>query len=206
MISLSHVTPHYIYSRLAIIFYEIRNTEHPWLTADAIRIMSELIRPNDIGVEFGSGRSTIWLAYRLKKLTSIEHNTEWYERISKRLFLLQFKSTVDYRLCKSSDEYIQQVKSFDDESLDFCLVDGHNSEVRGYCALSILPKIKKGGVIVVDNINRFLPNDSTCSPNSRRSHEGCFNATWTQFAEEVSSFRRIYTTNSVFDTAIWIKY
>ena len=59
--------------------------------------------------------------------------------------------------------------------------------------------------MVVDNINWFLPNDATKSPDSRRTCQGCASETWKKFADEVSKFRRIWTTNGVSDTGIWIK-
>lgn len=62
---LSHLTPRYVFNRIAVLLDERRNPEHPWLTADAVRILSTLILPTDIGVEFGSGRSTKWFAQRL---------------------------------------------------------------------------------------------------------------------------------------------
>lgn len=92
--------------------------------------------------------------------------------------------------------------TFGDNSIDFCLIDGAK---RDFCALNMLPKLRKGGILVLDNANLFLPNDSTYSPNSRRMKGGFSTETWQQFAEQVSKFRRIWTSNGVWDTVIWIK-
>jgi putative heme iron utilization protein len=52
---------------------EFLHPNWPWLTKEAILLLERLLRPDDIGLEFGSGRSTIWFAERVEKLISIEH-------------------------------------------------------------------------------------------------------------------------------------
>lgn len=199
---LSHLTPYYVLKRMAVMYYEYRNPQHPWLTADAVKILSSMLLSTDIGVEYGSGRSTKWFAQRLQHLTSIENDSNWFYKVNQSLVDLPNKAGVDYRLCVSDEEYAAQPYTFTDNSIDFCLIDG---AVRDHCALAMLPKIRAGGIIVVDNANWFLPNDYTKSPNSRRKHEGFASETWELFASEVSGFRRIWTTNGIWDTAIWIK-
>jgi predicted O-methyltransferase YrrM len=109
---------------------------------------------------------------------------------------------VELRLCPDDNDYVSQALTFDDNSVDFCLIDGAK---RDYWTLYMLPKLRKGGILVLDNANLFLPNDSKYSPNSRRMKEGFSTETWQQFAEQASKFRRILTSNGVWDTVIWIK-
>jgi len=85
MRTIKHWTPRYVYDRLAVLIDERKNPDHPWLTADMVRILETWLKPTDVGLEFGSGRSTIWFANRLKKLTSVEHNKEWYRKVSDML-------------------------------------------------------------------------------------------------------------------------
>ena len=73
-----HLTPRYIWNRTALIVYERANPGQPWLTPDMIKILDSWLCPADVGLEFGSGRSTSWFAARVKHLTSVEHNPEWY--------------------------------------------------------------------------------------------------------------------------------
>ena len=195
----SHLTARYIINRIAVSIDEFFYPKHPWLTSDSIKILKQLIKPSDVGVEFGSGRSTKWFAERLYQLTSIENNPVWYNLVKKSL--VRFEN-VDYRLCLSDDDYAAQAHSFMDNSIDFCLVDG---AVRDLCAYSMLSKVRIGGVIVVDNVNWFLPNDYTASPDSLRTPNGYSSDIWRAFDEEVSKFRKIWTSNGVTDTAIWIK-
>lgn len=198
----AHLTPRYIVNRLTVMVDERLHPTHPWLTRDAVKILSSLIKPSDVGVEFGSGRSTKWFAQRLSHLTSIENNELWYEKVVHELNRAGLSGKVDYRLRKDDDDYVEQAQSFLDDSVDFCLVDG---AVRDRCALLMLSKIRRGGGMVVDNVNWYLPNDFTFSPDSRRTSDGCANDAWQQFAGAVKSWRVIWTSNGVTDTAIWIK-
>jgi hypothetical protein len=61
---------------------EARNPENPWLTKQAVHFLSQTLRADDVGIEFGSGRSTIWFARRLRHLISVENNPLWYAKVS----------------------------------------------------------------------------------------------------------------------------
>jgi hypothetical protein len=197
-----HISLGYTLSRLMVLFDFIKHPEKPWLTSEAVFIIDNLIRKNDFGVEFGSGRSTPWLASRMKKLCSIEDDCLWYKRVKSMLEKSGYASRVDYRLCEDSSVYVAQSNTFSDESIDFCLIDG---TARDQCAVSIIPKIKVGGILVIDNCNWYLPNDKSSSPNSRRAADGPKTFLWQNFLESTSMWRKIYTTNGVTDTAIYIK-
>src|SRR5260370_40760647 len=82
---MAHGAARYIYHRTRQMLYERRHGDAPWLTPAAIRLLESLLRPEDRGAEFGSGRSTIWFAERVAALTSVEHDEQWYEAISAKL-------------------------------------------------------------------------------------------------------------------------
>ena len=198
----SHITPRYIKDRLLVILDERKNPKNPWITAHATRLLQGLLKPTDIGVEFGSGRSTAWFANRLQQLTSVESNPEWYAIVKQQLAETGLNAKVDYRLCTDDGDYARQALTFTDASIHFCLVDG---VARDHCALNMVPKMKTGGLLVLDNANLYLPNDETHSPNSRRMRNGAASEIWAEFEKSVSGWRRIWTTNGVSDTTIWIK-
>lgn len=198
--SLTHLTPRYVWDRAAFALEQRRHPDHPWLTADAVRLLDQLIRPDDIGVEFGSGRSTIWFAKRLSHLTSIEDSREWSAKVRGMLQRDQVASKVDYRAIEDPDIYVAQAGTFADASVDFCLIDGAE---RDRCAEAMIPKMKSGGIFVVDNVNWFMPNPETRSPSSRRSGYG--SEAWERVGRAISGWRRIWTSNGVTDTGVWIK-
>ncbi len=203
-----HRTPRYVYHRSRQYLYERRHRDDPWLTPAAVRLLATLLRPADLGVEFGSGRSTIWFAERVAQLTSVEHDERWYAAVAARL-RDRGLANVRYVLAppdqpaESGDcsEYARTALGFADSSLDFALIDGH---YRDYTAKFVLPKIKAGGLLVIDNANWYLPSES-CAPNSRTHALGPNGATWAGVARELAHWRSIWTSCGVWDTAIFIK-
>ena len=90
--------PPYAIKRIAQVRFQASNPWAPWLTAAAVTALQELLKPEDIGFEFGSGRSTVWLARRVRLLHSMEHVPEWYGRVQKWLAEANLTEKVDYRL------------------------------------------------------------------------------------------------------------
>ena len=195
-----HLTPQYIYSKTFYALYRAQKPDTPWLTQDAIDIIEQLILSSDQGVEFGSGSSTKWFAERCAHLTSIEHDAQWYQLVSKKIIDAELKAKVNLRLCSTENEYLKQISTFEDYSLDFCLVDGKYK--RDKVAIEAIKKIKSGGILIVDNANWYLPNSKTKSPDSLRSISEC-SESWKNFYDLVRNYRCIWTSNNITDTAIW---
>jgi predicted O-methyltransferase YrrM len=206
--ALGHRTPRYIYNRTRQMIYERGHADAPWLTPAAIGLLESLLRPADRGVEFGSGRSTVWFARRVAALTSVEHDERWYETVTATLRARGLRN-VDYILAPGDQPverggdsaYARTALSFPDDSIDFALVDGH---YRDYSAKFILPKIKPGGMLIIDNVNWYLPCQSK-APNSRTAALGPKTPIWAEVAAELAGWRSIWTSSGVWDTAIFIK-
>jgi len=205
--SFRHWTPYYILDRLILMYRQKHNPDDPWLTSDMIKILDTLLRHNDCGLEFGSGRSTSYLGTKVSKLISVEHDAEWFRKI-----LPIAKSLgVDYRLCQDgitglpNSSYVNVHLDLKDESLDFVLVDGVS---RDYCTLHILKKIKPGGMLIIDNVNWYLPRPSKVhsrAPFSRGPLDKCYSETWSEIRELLVDWRYIWTSNGIWDTACWFK-
>ena len=75
---------------------------------------------------------------------------------------------------------------------------------RDFSAKFILPKIKPGGMLIIDNVNWFLPSQSR-SPNSRTHQLGPDGDIWREVASELKGWRTIWTTSGIWDTAIFFK-
>ena len=204
----SHRTPRYVYHRTRQLFYERAHPVDPWLTPAAIGLLATLLRPADTGAEFGSGRSTLWLAARVAALTSVEHDVRWHQSVTARL-KDQGLGNVDYILAlddlpteRGGDSaYARAALAFPDASLDFALVDGR---YRDYSAQFIMPKIKPGGILIIDNVNWYLPCRSK-APNSRTAELGPATDVWAAVWRQLAGWRTIWTSSGVWDTAIFIK-
>ena len=116
----------------------------PWIPINARRAIAEILRPDWSLVEFGSGMSTLWWAEQVATVHSIESNSSWYFRL-----VPQLPSNVRYELREERDAY----PSLDepDGSIDLAVVDGLR---RDACVLSVLPKIRPGGWIYLDNSDK----------------------------------------------------
>jgi predicted O-methyltransferase YrrM len=198
---ISHWTPRYISSRIALAIYEKQHPNHPWITSKAISFLDSFLSKNFVGIEWGSGRSTAWFASRIQHLVSVEDNPEWYQIVKEKLTKLNLDNT-DYYLEQNQDDYVNIVKTFPSNSLDFALIDG--SFRRSSCAVSAVDKIKDGGIIIVDNANWFIPSDSR-SPDARNHKTGPASEEWQYFIDLVKEWHLIWTTNGVSDTALYMK-
>lgn len=207
MRSISHVTPRYVRDRFLQWKWARRNPNAPWLTRDCVNWLDQWLKPADMGLEFGSGRSTLWLATRVGHLTSVESNANWYRWVYDRLSAMPGK--VDYRLHEDGESnsansaYVQVAGTIEDACLDFVLVDG---AARDHCARVSLAKLKPGGVFILDNAERYIPRAApSLAPNARAISAGYASGIWREVGESLASWRCIWTTDGVSDTAIWHK-
>src|SRR5438045_3489360 len=69
--------PHYIRDRLSVMAYQVLHPREPWLTQEAIRIIDGYLEPTMVAWEWGSGKSTPWIARRVGTLVSVEHDPQW---------------------------------------------------------------------------------------------------------------------------------
>jgi hypothetical protein len=74
-----------VLDRVRLLAHERRHPDAPWLTIEAVAFLEHRLACDGVGFEWGSGRSTVWLARRVRRLTSIEHDPTWFEKIRRRL-------------------------------------------------------------------------------------------------------------------------
>jgi hypothetical protein len=191
---------------LKVRYYTFRklNDPCPWLSPSAVRFLNQALSKEFTGLEFGSGISSLFIAPKVKKLISVEHNKEWFSMISKKFETLGI-TNVDYRfIAQNAPEEFQNqsfemeqklnfkvrkdyvnyyitVNSIEDKSLDFLLVDGR---ARPECLYYALPKLKDKAIIILDN--------------SEREH-------YKIVFELLKDYPMYNTTNGLTDTTFWFK-
>lgn len=190
----------FIIGTLKQLYWEYKHPDCPWLTPDSVRIIEDLLKKDDFFLEFGSGQSTKWFANRVKKIISIESDIKWYQKISSDL--KNYKN-LNYIFAKNKKEYNEILKKVDNESVDVCLVDGDH---RIDCLLKVLNKIKKGGLLILDNAETFLPIKwKSISFQDSYQNRGLDKEKIKLVITKLSSWRRISTSTVSQDTIIWIK-
>jgi hypothetical protein len=153
------------------------DTPMPWMTFDAIAFLRAHVRAGVKVFEYGSGGSSLFWLVSGCELVSIEHDPEWYAVLSEKLHAFP---GVDYRLIvpeplgprapqndpadpkayRSMDEralshsfqkYATAIDEYPEQFFDIVSVDGR---ARPSCLLHAAPRVKVGGLLVLDNAER----------------------------------------------------
>jgi hypothetical protein len=118
----------------------------PWWNGRAVRYITEQLRPSDQVFEWGSGASTIWLCDHGAKVTSIEHDADWVEKVTSRC-----PAAVIRAIPGSAEEYVGAIDEFADGSFDIVIVDGL---FRPECLRRGASKVKPGGLLILDDTDQ----------------------------------------------------
>jgi hypothetical protein len=151
--------------------------ELPWITFPVIDFLNSWLKKEHRVFEYGGGSSTIYFARRIGELVTVEHHAEWFQNISKVIAEKQItnwkgilaeaqegnpfgNSISDPKHYVSDDanykgkhfqKYASAIDSYADSFFDLVLVDGR---VRPSCMHHAIPKIKSGGLLILDNSDR----------------------------------------------------
>ena len=192
----AHWSPRYVSDRVALARYRRAHPDAPWFPRPAVEFLDRWLRPTDVGIEFGSGHSTKWFAQRMEHLTSVEDDEQWYATVREEIETHH----VDYRLATDRASYLRIAEEFAPDSLDFALVDG---SWRDECAAGILPAIRPGGVLVIDDASWFMsaPYAGATVPHQLTQRTPA----WDAVAASLSEWRQVWTTDGVTHTAFFVR-
>ena len=124
----------------------------PWLPENAIALLDRLIQPDWNIVETGAGASTFWLAERAARVISFEHNPAWGGAVAGQAELRELNNItvfMDENYPKTGIR--EHLELFACGEIDLALIDGRG---RVRSIESVIPFIKPGGWIVLDNATR----------------------------------------------------
>ena len=149
--------------------------EVPWLTYEALDFLNRRVNKSLRVFEFGCGGSTVYFAKNAGEVVTVEHHAEWFRDMSAAIsrkgihnwqgHLIQEEDggagdIADPDAYVSDDEnykgknfrkYASFIDQFGNESFDIIIVDGR---ARPSCTKHALPKLKKGGWLIIDNADR----------------------------------------------------
>lgn len=112
----------------------------PWLSEQAIEYFSNLLTKEMDVIEFGAGGSTLWLAERVKSVTSYENDADWIAVLRKNK---PENVTLHFETFPTSGQRV-----------DLIYIDGEPVAVRGEWLKMAPVMLKDGGIVVLDNANR----------------------------------------------------
>lgn len=122
----------------------------PWLPFRLVDELAEIVGPGTRVLEYGGGGSTLWFLDRGATVVTVEHHAGWAARLRtlagpERWTLLERGAEDGYAA------YVAAVEDFPDGSFDVVLVDGRE---RARCVAAALPKVRPGGLLLVDDADR----------------------------------------------------
>lgn len=116
----------------------------PWLTYSFIKFIKPRLRKEMEILEFGSGNSTLWFAARVKSITAVEHNFNWFIKMEKNI---PENASVIFKSADNIEEYLNFLKN-STLKYDIIIIDAvHRNIVAKFCELSL----KNDGIIIFDN-------------------------------------------------------
>lgn len=128
----------------------------PWVTYPALRWLGGVLKPHHRVFEFGSGGSTLFLASRVSRVVSVEHDASWAATVRDRLPMnaeLHLVATHgDEAILETGGDYTD-VLLRQDGPFDLIVVDGR---ARNACVHAAVDKVAPSGIVLLDDADRVL--------------------------------------------------
>lgn len=118
----------------------------PWYTYPTIEYLKQFDFSSKSVFEYGSGNSSLFWAARANQVVSVEGDKKWHEKVSK----MNNFDNLSLILAEDKTTYISSIENF--SGFDIIIIDGY---YRDECAYYAIKKINPGGLIILDNSNRY---------------------------------------------------
>ena len=153
----------------------------PWINFEAQQYLANLLRRDMRVFEYGTGGSSLFYANRVAEVVGVEHDKVWFDVVLSAMragnfhnFIPLFRPPVSIEPIPNSEDiyhdpnkyvsadekYLNKFSFFDyasaidlyrDEYFDIVCVDGRS---RPACIKHAVPKVKPGGLLILDNSDR----------------------------------------------------
>lgn len=121
----------------------------PWMNYSMIHLFNERLHSDLTVFEYGSGSSTMYFAERVKEITSIEYDHDWYDKVLEYTSEMQNASV---NFIPLSDDYHRSIAQLGKgKKFDLVIVDGRH---RVESAIFSFDHISENGVIILDDTHR----------------------------------------------------
>ena len=119
----------------------------PWVTYSFIDFIKTRINKDHSIFEFGSGNSTFFYAKSAGKVVSVEHDQDWFNKISATK---PVNSEMIYCALETDGKYCRMPLSLE-QKFNVIIVDGRD---RVNCCMNAVDALTEDGVIVLDDSER----------------------------------------------------
>lgn len=119
----------------------------PWITLPCLDFITERLKKDFNIFEFGAGNSTVFFSSYVKKIVSIEHEKEWFERIYRNA---PANVCINYCPLIYDGEYCRFALKTD-KKFDLIVVDGRD---RVNCIKNCLNSLTDDGCVILDDSER----------------------------------------------------
>ena len=153
--------------------------EQPWVTYETIDYLETYLTKDSNVFEYGGGGSTLFFVKRSKQVVTAEHNKEWFAILSDVMANKKYinwtgnfieaqkgeyvskpdKANPDHYSSEDADSagnnyynYVTAIDKYENDYFDVILIDGRS---RPSCIKHGIPKLKKGGLLILDNSDRI---------------------------------------------------
>ncbi|MCI0438025.1 MAG: class I SAM-dependent methyltransferase [Chloroflexi bacterium] len=168
----------YQYMKSLLPGYDSVKARIPYMPYKATAWLESYLKPDMSVFEYGSGGSTLFLAKRVGRLVSIEHDAGWHSRISSLIsemeitnceYVLREPEQASARAVASASNhqrytssagnfeglsfqaYVEWIDRYPDRSFDLVIVDGR---ARAACVSHSIAKVRSGGYLLLDDSER----------------------------------------------------
>lgn len=121
----------------------------PWVTYSFIDFIKPRLHKELSIFEYGSGNSTLFYAQRVKRVVSVEHDKEWFDKIVKEKAP---NAEMIFTHLEKGGEYSKKATLLN-EKFDLIIVDGRD---RVNCCKNSIAALTSNGVLVLDDSEREI--------------------------------------------------
>jgi len=126
---------------------DCNNNPLPWMPYPFIDFIRTRLALNMIIFEFGSGNSTLFFSSRVKHVTAVEHDFDWFNTIKNKI---PNNVKINYISLNDAEKYSMFANS-GNVSYDIIIVDGRK---RVDCIINSVNALSNNGVIILDDSER----------------------------------------------------
>lgn len=119
----------------------------PWMNYPFLEFIKGRLNKNQNLFEYGSGYSTVFFAERIKTVTSVEYDNEWFEKAKD---LINHFSNTEIIFQELNENYPKTINKTDNK-YELIIIDGRN---RVKCALNSFKHLTSDGVLILDDSSR----------------------------------------------------